>query len=535
MQSSTGQITGKSIIGYGRGADGAETLQGINPATGETLEPAFHAASAEELDAACLLAGECFPSYSRLSAIGRAAFLRKIAGNLEALGDALIDRAAEESGLPRARIQGERGRTCSQLRFFADVIEEGSWADARIDRADPARTPAPKPDVRSMLRPIGPVAVFCASNFPLAFSVAGGDTASALAAGNPVVVVAHHSHPGTAELAGAAIADAAHEMGMPEGVFSLLFAKGTHTGRALVQHAAIKAAGFTGSRTGGLALLKVAAERAEPIPFYAEMSSVNPVFLLPGAIAERGEQIAAGLHGSVTLGAGQFCTNPGVLVTVEGAGTGRLIQELTSRMAATPRAVMLNRGIQESYAKAVSARKEHAGVETLGHVKVDPAAAACEAGAAVFAVEAKTYLRDRELHEEVFGPSTLLVRCAGREELMDVARTMEGHLTATVHGTEADAGEFRELTAILETRVGRIVWNGYPTGVEVCHAMVHGGPYPATSDGRSTSVGGRAILRFARAVCYQDCPEAALPLELRNGNLLGVMRMVDGVLTRAAV
>lgn len=529
-----GELKGRSLIGFERGRETEQSFQGINPATGEKLMPGYYSAGLDEVDRAAQLASEAFTIYGRKSGREKADFLRRIARNIEALGDVLFARASEETALPNARIQMETGRTCNQLRMFADLIEEGSWVDARIDRENPAREPAPKPDVRSMLRPLGPVVVFCASNFPIAFSVAGGDTASALAAGNPVIVKAHPAHPGAAEMVGCAIRDAVRESGLPEGVFSMLYDSGIEVGTELVRHHLVKAGGFTGSRAGGRALMDVAASRPEPVPFYAEMGSTNPVFILPGAMRERGEQIATGLHASVTLGAGQFCTNPGLVLIEDDEHSKSFAGRLAELMAGSPEFTMLTPGISSSYRDELSSRAHRERVKTLVQHSVSSDRGGCHAGAALFKTDVENYLANPDLGEEVFGPSTLVVTHSDREKLMEAARALEGHLTATVHGTEEDLREFADLLAVLETKVGRIVFNGFPTGVEVCDAMFHGGPYPATSDGRSTSVGTRAIFRFARPVCYQDFPDAALPDELRNDNPLGIWRMVDGDMTREA-
>jgi NADP-dependent aldehyde dehydrogenase len=525
-------LTGKSIIGYRRGGDDGSTLSGINPANGEALPTVYHSASLAEVDDAAALAGKAFAAYGHVSGREKARFLRRIAEKIEALAEEITARATLETGLPAGRIQNETGRTCFQLRLFAYLVEEGSWVDARIDQADPQRKPAPKPDVRSLLRPLGPVVVFCASNFPLAFSVAGGDTASALAGGNPVIVKAHHAHPGTAELVGTAVCDAARECDIPEGTFSLLYGSGTEIGMALVNHPLVKAGGFTGSRAGGQALMRAAAQRPEPIPLYAEMSSINPVFLLPGALRGNLDQLATGLHTSVTLGAGQFCTNPGLVLLPDGADARTFADKLAALMANSAPFTMLTSGISSAYQTGVSMHASRAGVKTIVKPTQAKGIGACQSEAALFQTDVGSFLADAVLSAEIFGPATLLVTHAGREELLEVARRLEGHLTATVHGTEADLKEYSDLLSILETRVGRLVFNGFPTGVEVCHAMVHGGPYPATSDGRSTSVGTRAITRFTRAVCYQGFPDSSLPDELRNSNPLGIWRMLDGGLTR---
>ena len=525
------QLNGRSRIGNRLGSETGDRFHAVNPATGADLEPVFFGATDEEVRRAADLAGEVFISYSRLPASERARFLRAIARNVEQLGEALVERAVSETGLGPDRIRSERGRTANQLRLFADLIEDGTWVDARIDRPDPDRKPLPKPDVRSMLRPLGPVVVFGASNFPLAFSVAGGDTASALAAGNPVVVKAHNAHPGTAELVANAVLEAARECGMPEGVFSMVFGAGTRVGTALVQHPAIKAGGFTGSRTAGRKLVEVANNRPEPIPFYAEMSSTNPVFILPGALRERGDQIAAGLHGSFTLGAGQFCTKPGMVFAEDVAETKRLADKVCSRVSAGGSYTLLTKTIHSSYASGMQERSRTSTALAEG----PPPAAGFGACAAVFEADADSFLKNPDLASELFGPSTMLVRYRTRAQILAIVRSLEGQLTATIHATEQDLKDYADLVAVLEHKVGRIVVNGFPTGVEVGHAMVHGGPHPATSDSRTTSVGSRAILRFARPVCYQNFPDAALPAELQDANPLGIWRMVDGHLTREAV
>lgn len=520
-------LKGTSIIGFRRGAENGGTLRGFNPVTGEDLSPAYHQASSAEVDQAAQLAHAAFAIYSQTTGVERARFLRRIAENIEALSDELIARANAETGLPEPRLRTETGRTCNQLRLFAELVENGSWVDARIDHGDRDRKPLPKPDVRSMHRAIGPVVVFGASNFPLAFSVAGGDTASALAAGNPVIVKAHHAHPGTSELAGLAVSDAVRSCKLPEGVFSLLYGSGSEVGTALVKHPLIKAGGFTGSRSGGRALFDAASSRPEPIPFYAEMSSVNPVVILPGALRERSEQIATGLHGSITLGAGQFCTNPGLIFLADNEDSEGFVQKLGALIASTAEQTMLTPAIHSSYRKGLSSRESHTAVSTIG---VSEQVSQCGANAALFKTTAADFLAHPELAEELFGPSSLVVIYT--DQLIKLVNTLEGQLTITVHGTEDDLNTNRDLIRLLETKAGRLVFNGFPTGVEVCHAMVHGGPYPATSDGRSTSVGTRAIYRFTRQVCFQDFPNAALPAELQDANPLGIWRMVDGEIKR---
>ena len=524
------QLSGRSIIGFSRGISGAGAFHGFNPATGEKLTPAYHSASTDEVDRAAQLADRAFEIYSRVTGKDKAEFLRKIAENIECLGDELVTRATAETALPAARIKNERSRTCNQLGLFADVVEAGSWVDARIDRENPSRTPLPKPDVRSMLQPVGPVVVFCASNFPLAFSVAGGDTASALAAGNPVIVKAHHAHPGTAELVGLALSEAVRSCDLPEGVFSLIYGPGSEVGAQLVQHPSIKAGGFTGSRAGGLALMKLASTRPQPIPFYAEMSSVNPVFILPSALADGTEEIAKGLHGSVTLGAGQFCTNPG-LVFIPEKGSEELIQRLRDLMAATPAFTMLTPGICSAYDNGSHALQQNSRVQSLAQPDVKDG---CAAGAALFLTDAESFLKDPSLSAEVFGPSTLLIKYSSRDDLLKISSSLEGQLTATIHASDEELKTCEDLIAALKTKAGRLVFNGFPTGVEVGHAMVHGGPFPATSDGRSTSVGTRAAFRFVRPVCYQDFADHTLPDELKDANPLKIWRMVDGEMTKCS-
>lgn len=520
-------LTGTSIIGNSSGANTSDVFTAFDPTTGDAVEPPFYSATLDELDRAATLADAAKIPYGNIPGRERALFLRKIADNIEALGETLIQRASLETSLPNARFIGERGRTCSQLRMFADLLDEGSWVDARIDHAIPDREPLPKPDVRSMLRPVGPVAVFCASNFPLAYSVAGGDTASALAAGCPVIVIGHTAHPGTAELVGIAVANAANECGMPEGVFSLLFSSGYEIGQALVKHPAITAVGFTGSRRGGRALMDIAAARREPIPVYTEMSSVNPTFILPSAVKERGDAIVAGLHASVIGGVGQFCTKPGLVFVPDDAND--FISNFRSQISDTASAPLLTDGIQKAYIEASEQRSTE--VENVT-ANADPGTPGFAVNPSVFETSAVEFLNTPELNEEIFGPTTLLIRSNDHDELINVANALEGQLTASVHGTENDLREYADLIAILETKVGRLIFNGFSTGVEVCPSMVHGGPYPATSDGRSTAVGSRAITRFARLVCYQNFPDAALPDELKESNPLGMWRMTDGAFGR---
>ncbi len=506
-------LSGDLFIGTSR-ARTAATFRAVAPATGQPLEPAFASAGTGEVDRACRLAARAFTGYRALAPDERARFLEAIADAIMGLGDELIERAHLESALPRERLSGERGRTVNQLRLFADELRAGGWLGLRIDPALPERTPLPRPDLRQRRIPLGPVAVFGASNFPLAFSVAGGDTAAALAAGCPVVAKGHPAHPGTGELVAQAIVAAARDCNMPEGVFSLLNGESHELGAALVAHPAIRAVGFTGSRRGGLALVKIASERPEPIPVYAEMSSVNPVLLLPGALERRAEAIAEGYVASLTLGVGQFCTNPGVVFGIAGSALDRFASAAAGALAGIAPGTMLTAGIHAAYEEGVSRLRQHPRVELLAE-GTEPAGPAC-GRAALFAVAGEDLAADPSLAEEVFGPSSLIVRCRDADELLALVTGLEGQLTMTLHLEDSDEALAARLLPALEQKAGRIIANGWPTGVEVAHAMVHGGPFPATSDGRTTSVGTLAIERFLRPVCYQNLPQALLPPELRD-------------------
>ena len=516
-------LTGHNLIaGAWRG--GAESFTARDAASGAALEPAFAEGSAADVADACAAAATAQPVYAALSLSERAAFLRLMADKIDALGDTLTQRAMKESGLPEARLNGERGRTVGQLRLFAEEVENGAWQGLRIDHAQPDRAPLPKPDLRMRKVPLGPVAVFGASNFPLAFSVAGGDTASALAAGCCVVVKGHPAHPGTSELVAGAILEAIRESGLPEGMFSLVNGTANALGEALVKDPRIAAVGFTGSRAGGLALMGHAAARPVPIPVYAEMSSVNPVVLMPARLAEAPEALAAAYVGSLSLGAGQFCTNPGILLAVESEATRRFIATVCQALVAIPAQTMLTAGIQSAYAKGIEALAAH-GAALVGSGA--EGSAAC-GRAQVFTVSGADFRANPALGHEVFGPSSIIVTCADLAEVAAILAGMEGQLTATLHMAPAEYDAARALIAILEDRAGRIIANAWPTGVEVTHAMVHGGPFPATSDGRSTSVGTLAIDRFLRPVSYQDMPAALLPKALLDGPST-VLRRVDGV------
>ncbi|HEV7369930.1 MAG TPA: aldehyde dehydrogenase (NADP(+)) [Arenibaculum sp.] len=524
-------ITGEILMGNEDRSTG-ETFRAVDPATGARLEPPFSAAGPADVAHACALADAAFDRYRDTGLEARAAFLERIADAIVALGPSLTARAAAETGLPPARIETERGRTVGQLRLFAEVVRRGEFIEARIDPAMPDRTPMPRPDLRQRHVAVGPVAVFGASNFPLAFSVAGGDTASALAAGCPVVVKGHPAHPGTSELVGRAVRAAVRDSGLPEGVFSLLTGPSNELGGALVTDPRIKAVGFTGSRAGGLALAALAAGRPEPIPVHAEMSSVNPVFLLRSALAGRAEALGRSFVGSLVMGAGQFCTNPGLVFAPRGAALDRFTTAAAAALGEAAAATMLTPGISEAYRAGVEALAGNPKVERIARGPAGDGANACQA--ALFATDVESFLADPALHREVFGASSLIVRCAGIGDMCRAAEALEGQLSATIHLDEADHGDARALLPILERRAGRILANGWPTGVEVGHAMVHGGPYPATSDGRATSVGSLAIRRFLRPVCYQDLPDALLPEALRDANPMGLVRRIDGVIGQPA-
>ncbi|CDM25319.1 Ketoglutarate semialdehyde dehydrogenase [Castellaniella defragrans 65Phen] len=518
------QITGTMLIGHDDVAGTEPAFRAVDPATGGTLEPAYGGGGQAHVDAAARLAHDAFASYRAGTPARRAAFLREIGARIMGLGDVLIERAMRETGLPRARLEGERGRTVRQLELFAEVVEAGDWHGVRIDHAQPGRAPLPRADIRMRHVPVGPVAVFGASNFPLAFSVAGGDTASALAAGAPVVVKGHPAHPGTSELVGRAIRAAVQAQGLHEGVFSLLFGADHGIGLALASHPRIKAVGFTGSRSGGLALMRAAAARPEPIPVYAEMSSINPVYLLPGALKARARAVAEGFAASLLGSAGQLCTCPGLLVGLDGPDLDAFIDAAAGRIREGAPGTMLTPSIHRAYTEGVQRLSERPGVAVRARGPAPQAPNQCRA--ALLEARARAFIDDPEgLGQEVFGSCALILRCADEAEMLRVARSVEGQLTATLHLEPGpDDALVRALMPVLELSAGRILANGFPTGVEVCHAMVHGGPFPATSDPRGTSVGTAAILRFLRPVAYQDIPDAFLPEPLQAANPWGVPR-----------
>ncbi|SFD60684.1 NADP-dependent aldehyde dehydrogenase [Actinopolyspora alba] len=513
-------VAGTEIAGKGAG------IRAVDPATGQTLEPEFGHGSPADVDRACTAAEEAFPVYRAAPRNDRAALLDRIADNIDALNETLVERAHSESGLPKARLTGEVGRTTGQLRMFASLVRQGDLEAPRVDPSPAADGSRSRPDIRQRRIPLGPVAVFGASNFPLAFSVAGGDTTSALAAGCPVVVKAHDAHPGTCELVARAVTRAVTELDMPAGTFSMLFGSGPELGTALVTDPRIQAVGFTGSRSGGLALLAAAQSRPRPIPVFAEMSSTNPVFLLPNALAERAGDIATGFVGSLTSGAGQFCTNPGLVVAVDGPELREFLSAAADSVAASEPSTMLTPDIAHAYADRLGELAAHPSVEELARGTGTDRPNTCRP--ALLATDAGEFLADESLHQEVFGACSLVVRCRDAEQLREVARNLEGQLTATVHAATADHPEAAALLPLLERCAGRVLFDGWPTGVQVGHAMVHGGPFPATSDSRGTSVGTLAVERFLRPVAYQDVPEALLPDSVAPGNPEQLWRRVDG-------
>jgi NADP-dependent aldehyde dehydrogenase len=526
------ELSGRHLInGEWRRSPQDGAFGAINPATGASLMPVFLEATKAEVDAAMNAAREAFEATHELPPNWQAGLLNAVADAIMDLGEPLLVRAQEESGLPQARLTGERARTVGQIKMFAQVVREGSWVDAVIDTADPNRKPAAKPDLRRMLRPRGPVVVFGASNFPLAFGTLGGDTASALAGGNPVVVKGHPSHPGTSELVAAAVLYALRESNLPLGLFALLQGKSHGLSQMLVEHPFTEAVGFTGSQKAGRALFDLAAKRARPIPVYAEMGSLNPIVILPAAAKERGDAIAEGLAGSVLLGGGQFCTKPGVILTI--GDDRKFIDNLAQHIQKTAAVTMLNSGLRDNFASRCSSFSGVPGVKTVLAPKAGNAAMMSPG---LFETSAQTWQKDHRLHEEAFGPGALVIHCKDVDEAIACLKSVEGSLTGTVQiGSGEDQQTVQRVVRAMEPNVGRVIINGYPTGVEVNHAIVHGGPYPATTDPGTTSVGSAAIRRFVRMVAYQDTPQQLLPPALRNDNPLHIERTVNGKRTSAAI
>lgn len=515
-----------NLIGYQYKKVSGKPFKAIDPSSGDELPGDFYAADLADVDSVLNLAEKAAAIYRYTDKKTKAAFLRSIAEEITNIGDELIERAMAESGLPQARLQGERGRTTGQLNMFADLVEEGSWVEAVIDNALPDRQPAARPDIRKMLIPVGPVVVFGASNFPLAFSVAGGDTASALAAGCPVIVKAHPAHPGTSALVAEAIKKSAQKHELPEGVFSILYDNGYTIGEALVKHPKTKIVTFTGSFKGGTALLKMAQQRDQPIPVFAEMGSINPVILLPDALENRYNQIAEQYASSITLGAGQFCTNPGLLIAMKSAGLEKFKKALGDALAKINSATMLTPGICKNYSALSEEMLEEQGVTLIGkgNLSNDKANQAQPMAASV---SASSFLVNPKLKEEVFGPYSLLVEADYEVQLQQVLDDLQGQLTASVVADESDLTKYKTLIQNIINIAGRVMLNNVPTGVEVLQAMQHGGPFPATSDSRFTSVGTGAIKRFVRPVSWQNWSNDLLPDELKNGNPLKIWRLVD--------
>jgi alpha-ketoglutaric semialdehyde dehydrogenase len=515
----------QNLVGY-QYKTGGKAFQAIDPSSGKELPGEFQIASIEDVNAALDLAEKAADIYRYIDKRTKADFLRGIADEINALGDELIERAMAESGLPQDRLQGERGRTTGQLRMFADLVEEGSWVEAVIDNALPERKPAPRPDIRKMLIPVGPTVVFGASNFPLAFSVAGGDTVSALAAGCPVIVKAHPAHPGTSALVASAIKKAAEKHDMPQGVFSILYDDGYAVGEGLVKHPKTKIVTFTGSYKGGMALVKMAQQREEPIPVFAEMGSINPVVILPDALENRFQEIAEQYAASITLGAGQFCTNPGLLIAIKSNGLKKFKNALGEAVAKINSATMLTRGICKNYSNVSDEMLQEQGVSVIarGHLIGDKAN---QAQPLVTTVSASSFIVNPKLKDEVFGPYSLLIEADYEVQVQQVLNALQGQLTASIVADETDLPKHKILIQNLAKIAGRVIMNNVPTGVEVVPSMQHGGPFPATSDGRFTSVGTGAIKRFVRPVSWQNWPHDLLPDELKDGNPLEIWRLVD--------
>lgn len=525
-------MNGRNIVASVYTEVNEKSLKAIDPATGLQLDGDFFKASKSVVDDALTSATIAFKSYRILSKDLKANFLNVIADEITNIGEELVNRASAESGLPLGRLQGELARTTGQLRLFANMVAEGSWVDAIIDTAEAERKPFPRPDIRRMLIPIGPVVVFGASNFPLAFSVAGGDTASALASGCPVVVKVHPAHYGTSALVGEAVMKAVEKTGMPKGVFSLLYDDGYTVGASLVQHFLTKAVAFTGSFKGGMALIDLAKQREQPIPVFAEMGSINPVVFLPKAIEQQAEELAKKYAASITLGAGQFCTNPGLMLAVQSPALERFKDLLKEIISAIPSATMLTEGIANNYRKLSSELVNEDGVALLAVSKVKNSELQSQSEARIAKVSAIDFINNPKLREEIFGPYSLLVVANDMSELEAAVSVLEGQLTITLMAEKDELNDYQSLLNELIDKTGRIILNGVPTGVEVCAAMQHGGPFPATSDSRFTSVGSAAIYRFVRPLAYQDWSQELLPDELKDGNPLRIFRTVDQKLTR---
>jgi NADP-dependent aldehyde dehydrogenase len=519
------KLTGHLIIGAHDVPATEGTMQALNPATQQLIEPDFALGGAAQVHQAAILADEAFDSYSHTSLSQRAAFLESIADNLETVRKELADRAALETGLPQAQLEGEATRAATQFRQFAEVVRRGRFLQLAIDPAQPDRQPRPRMDHRLQKIAIGPVAIFGASNFPISYSVAGGDTASALAAGATVILKAHNAHPGASEIQARAIQKAGQDHGLHEGVFSMVRGSGNTIGEALVDHPLIKAVTFTGSEQGGMALYRRAQRRPDPIPVFTEMTSINPTFILPAALAERGAQIGDGFIERMLVNVGQACLKPALLIAIKGAGLDALRNAMVKRVSDAAARTMLTPGIHASYLNGLAAL-ENAGARRIAEGAV--ANADFDGQAALLEVAGQHFLSEAVLSQEVFGPSALLLTVEDDAELIAVARSLQGQLSATLHLEEHDLPLARRLLPVLERRTGRIVVNAFAHPQEVTDATVHGGPFPATSDSRLTSVGMTSIERFLRPVAYQGFPDALLPEALREGNPLQLPRLMDG-------
>jgi len=528
-------ITGNQLIAGREAPCDNSPFHATNPSTSETLEPAFCEATAAQADEALRAADGAFDALRSATPETRALLLENLADEILALGDALLERAHAETALPMARLTGERGRAIGQCKMFAGLIREGSWSEASIDRAQPDRQPVPKPDVRRVLLPIGPIVVFGASNFPFAIGVVGTDTVCALAAGCPVVVKAHPAHPGTCEMLSRAVFKALRKTGLPDGCFSMLHGRGTEIGTELVKHPLTQAVAFTGSLRGGRALMDVAAARPQPIPFYGEMGSINPVFVLPGALKANAAKIAEAYVGSVTMGVGQFCTNPAIVVGLQSAELSTFVEAAGASAEKVAPQTMLHRGIAECYDAGTAVWSTISGLQLAGQSADEPKSDATQAACRIYTTTLDVLESNEELRREVFGPCSIITQCPTLEDMLRFARDLEGQLTAAIHGTPEDLREYAPLIRVLERKVGRIIFNGFGTGIEPCPSMHHGGPYPAASHSFYTSIGTSSIYRFVRPVCYQGFPDDCLPEALQNANPTKAMRLVDGNYTRDEV
>ncbi|WP_274473994.1 aldehyde dehydrogenase (NADP(+)) [Mangrovimonas aestuarii] len=526
-------ITGMNYLGSSLSAKGMVTYRTFNPIINENNKTVFTEATIEEVEEAVALAQKAFNVYKSIEGKAKAEFLITIADNILGLGDALLEMFCLESGLTKERAAVERTRTVFQLKNFADLVADGSWIDATIETGNLARKPKPKPDLRKMSVPLGPVVVFGASNFPLAYSTAGGDTAAALAAGCPVIVKSHPMHAGTGEMVAKAVINAAKATAMPNGVFSNLNSSGIDVGVNLVKHSGVKAVGFTGSIKGGRALFDLAAKREEPIPVFAEMGSVNPIVLMPKAIENRQSEITDMLTVSMTQDTGQFCTNPGLLLSIKGDVLESFKSELANKLTKVAPTSMLHPNIKRSYELNSSKALSQKGVEVIerfdGDIPVN------YARQVLVKVDGDVFLNNPILHQEVFGPYAIIVECCSVDQMETLIRRLEGQLTGTIIAEDDEVMKNAQLVDALKSRVGRLVFNGVPTGVEVCSAMFHGGPYPASTDSRFTAVGVDSIRRWVRPISYQNWPEKFLPEALKNGNPLSILRRVNGKLTKETI